>query len=198
MGTSLSAITNSRAINFNDIPSIADPILAALKADNFQRAKSRNLKGEYIEDTGEWRYNVWEGDDTLSIDFEGPYCFFPSIYENLTDISTIYRYHLIYRAKELGWWQDKRKELYKIVKILGGSEVIWLPDQTYNHLAPLMDDVWEGISYAELKSKMIAELGAPVRDYNLLSDDTVGVGAPEFVKEWFLDDFADLKILSLP
>lgn len=195
MGTTLCAITNSRSFDFNDISAVAEPIVTALNQIPFTVSQSYDYRGPEQIEKGAWEYEVREENEPPLIEIDGTSVFYLSLYANITEISSIYRYHLIYRAKELDWWQKARKELYAIVKTVGGTEVIWLPDQSYDLLVPYMCDmVWEGASYADVKNQMLQDLGEPVKDYNRLSLDTINSEKP--VRQWFLDDFADLKRAS--
>lgn len=103
----------------------------------------------------------------------------------------IYKYRLLYEIYEFDWFASFRNDLYNIVKIIGGTEVIYLADNACDKLSRYLECMaWENFPYEEIKQKMIQEFGHPVTDYSKLNYDTLTYRK---IEEFFLDDFSDLK-----
>jgi len=195
MSTSLYLITNTK-LTGNETKKDWDLILEKLKQLNFETTSYTNANFETIKETGDWRYE-FDGNEAdgfpFHVEFLGPFAFFPSIYSNIGVIDTIYRYSVLYDFVYYGldWFDSYRKNLYEIVKIMGGTEVIYLADNICVKLSYYLDCMaLENVAYEEIKQKMIEEMGLPITDYTKLNRQTFSY---ETVNEFFLDDFADLK-----
>jgi hypothetical protein len=190
MSTSLFAITNSK-LTGKETETDFDRILAELKSLNLKHPVSF-VKGKWVEDD-EWEYGRDDYDDFYSIHFNGPCCYFMDLYLNAGKIDSIYHYSDLYNFYDgkVSYYIDNfRKELFNIVKIMGGSEIIYLADnccdKLHDYLSMLED---YNISYEEIKEKMIQELGNPIVDYKQLDIHHLNYG---HITEFVLDDFSDL------
>ncbi|MFZ4797118.1 MAG: hypothetical protein ACOYMA_06460 [Bacteroidia bacterium] len=191
MGTSLYLITNSK-LTGNETQKDWDGILESLKNLNLETNSYLNEKNETVKETGEWYYHIIDEEEMpYHICFEGPFNFCPEFYRNIGIISTIYRYGLLYNIYYYDWFKSFRNELFNIVKIMGGTEVIYLPDSGSNNLVTYLESMaWENMPYELVKQKMMEELGPPVTDYSKLNIESLNF---KNIPEFFLDDFADLK-----
>jgi hypothetical protein len=191
MGTSLYLITNSK-LTGNETQKDWDSILDALKKLNLEKCSYINENKEIIKETGEWYYQILDEEEMpYNICFEGPFNYWPDLYGNIGIISTIYRYSLLYKIYSYDWFETFRKDLFNIVKIMGGTEVIYLADNGCDKLATYLECMaWENMPYKEIKQKMIEQFGQPITEYSKLNVEALSY---ESIKEFFLDDFADLK-----
>jgi hypothetical protein len=89
----------------------------------------------------------------------------------------------------LDWFADFRKELFAIIKAIGGTEIIFLPDQSSDKLCHYFELFYENITYEEIKTKMMIEFKNPIKDYKMLDYEKLNY---KTVNEFFLDDFEDL------
>ena len=138
--------------------------MEALKNLNLETTSYINEKNETIKETGEWYYQI-ENEEKIpySIYFEGPYNMQPRFLKNIGIISTIYRYGLLYNIYSYDWFESFRNELFNIVKIMGGTEVMYLPDSGTNNLVTYLESMaWENMPYDEIKQKMMKEFGLPI------------------------------------
>jgi hypothetical protein len=206
MSTSLFAIANHN-LNMQDMNHAAMEALARLQKLKLERAKK--YEGDrLVQVQGDWVYRV-DMDDPYSdeillpsqlpdysnyksvpyIDFYGPYCFFPEFFKECMLVSTIHKYGLIYENHSLDWFNNFRRELYSIVKIFGGTEVIYLADSQSFLAHYLEGGVYARESYSRLKEVLLREVGEPVTDFSKLDKSTFSYKK----REYFLDDFRDLK-----
>lgn len=192
MGTSLLAITNSK-LNGTETKEHWDSILEKLinlKLDNMYYMDNNN---NIIKAEGTWEYEIMEPeyDIPFYIEFSGPFTIQPDFYSNLGILHTIYKYDLIYTALEIDWFAKFRKDLFEIVKVMGGTEIIYLADNACDKLGRYYEGMAIGdIPYETIKAKMIEELGLPVTDYAKLDYDKLDY---RNITEFFLDDFKDFK-----
>ncbi len=184
MGTSLIAICNSTVLEEINSAS-AELIFSKLKALNLERA----INSDGTLDQGNWEYNIYDFNDRLRIEFESGTRFAPVVYKNISEISTILRMYVIYDNFKLDWFQNFRKELFSIVQILGGTEIIYMADNGHP-LDEIYDSVGEnGVTYEDIKSMLFKQFGPPITDYLKLSLE----GTDKYPSEYFLDDFIDFK-----
>lgn len=172
MSTSLYAITNTTLNNENSIEELNKIV-----------TKLNNLT------------------DTLNIKIENDLVLYPfkvsfhssspiktTLYSNICVIETIYRYNLIYANYHLGWFKRFRNELYEIVKVMGGTEIIYLAYGTPSTLSRYLEDMaWKNVPYEKIKESLIQEFGQPIKDYSKI------IYTLPKPNEFFLDDFKDLK-----
>ncbi len=191
MGTSLYLITNSK-LTGNETQKDWDSILGALKNLNLETSSYINERNEIIKESGDWYYQIIDDNEMpYHISFEGPFNFYPQLYGNIGIINTIYRYSLLYNIYSYDWFETFRKDLFNIVKIMGGTEIIYLADNGCDKLGTYLECMAEENStYEEIKQKMMEEFGKPVTDYSKLNLDALSY---KNIKEFFLDDFADLN-----
>lgn len=126
-----------------------------------------------------------------NISFEGPFNYWPQLYGNIGIIYTIHRYVLLYNIYSFDWFETFRKDLFNIVKIMGGTEVIYIADNGCDKLCTYLECMAEeNMPYEEIKQKMIDQFGQPITEYSKLNVEALSY---ESIKEFFLDDFSDLK-----
>jgi len=190
MGEDLYAITNSKFTG-NETKKDWDQILEKLKSLNLEKTLTVE-NDELIRMKGDWSYSI-NVDPELSflVDFEGPFQFNPLIFSNIGVIGTNLNYSILYHAHKLGSFKEYRRRLYDIVRIFGGTEVIFLAYEECDQLSHILDKMaFENTPYEEIKEKMILEFGNPVTDYLKLEYEKLNFGN---ITEFILDDFSDLK-----
>lgn len=142
-----------------------------------------------------WFYEINNEYGYLQIDFSGGYSFYISLYPNIGVITTIYKYSLLYDIYNFDWFHNFRKELYDLVQLFNGTEVIFLADNGCDKLGTYFECMaLENKPYAEIKQKMIQDLGQPITDYSQLDLDTLSYSN---ITEFFLDDFKDIFTVKL-
>lgn len=142
----------------------------------------------YEKDTQLWYYEVDNEKGYLNIYFNGGYCYSITILPNIAFVSTIYRYRLLY--DKVDWFQQFREDLYNIIKVFGGSEIIYLADNCCDKLGTYFECmVLENTPYKVVKEEMIAELGQPVTDYRKLDYNKLSYSN---ITEFVLDDFKNI------
>lgn len=192
MGTSLSILTNSK-LTGNETIADCEVILKKLKNLKLTTTSYRNAKNETIKESGDWSYELFDEHEYLpfSIEFSGPFSLTPVLYKDSCLIESIYRYSLLYQIYNLDWFKEFRQDLFQIILTIGGTEAIYLADNGCDKLCYFLDNmVTQGISYEEIKSKMIMQLGQPVADYSKLDYEKLDY---KKINEFFLDDFKDLQ-----
>jgi len=172
-----------------DRPEDWERILLQLKNLKLDTTSYPTAGGKYIKETGDWHYHKETGDGFFTIEFEGPFHINISLYKDSAILSTIYRYWLIYDNHLIHWFNDFRKDLYDIMRIFGGTEGIYLPDNNCKRLSFYYECLArENVSYEDLKSIMIKDFGKPVTDYSEITKFPYSCMNP---KVFFLDDFKD-------
>lgn len=192
MATSLYLITDSKLTGKED-QNDWKKIIRDLNQLQMDTTSYVNAKNEIIKEYGSWSYEIEEEDEDIpfNVDFSGPFHIQPRMYSNIGVIYTIYKYRLLYEIYGFDWFTSFRHDLYDIVKIIGGTEVIYLADNACDKLSSYLECMaWENVPYEEIKTKMIQEFGQPVTDYTKLNYDTLTY---QKIDEFFLDDFSDLK-----
>lgn len=211
MGTNLYIISNIQTSK-EEVVKKKDWYLKQLKALNLNPVKNRKilninpLKEEWEIEKGDWEYGFrtiyneetgYEEEDIETeelIYFESPFVFSVRLYTNCLEIHTIYRYKLIYeqpKLGEVGFFWNFRKEIFDIISIFGGTEIIYLADNSCDKLSHYLGNlVWEGVSYNEVKTKIINSKIPIVSDYYKLNYEELSYSN---IKEVVFDDFSDLK-----
>lgn len=192
MGTSLILITNSK-LTGKETQKDWDRIVRELEQLQMDTTSYVNAKNEIIKEQGNWSFEIEEEEDyPFNVNFGGPFPILPTLYSNIGLISTIYRYDLLYKIHSLDWFESFRNDLHNIVKIIGGTEVIYLADNACDKLSIILEGmVLENVPYEDIKAKMLQEFGQPVKDYSKLNYDKLSY---QKIDEFFLDDFSDLKM----
>lgn len=186
MGTDLFMITNAK-----------------LRGDETQRDwelylkkfKALEIEHNHIRDKGkttsQWSFSIEDVPDMpFCVNFNSPYIYYPNLYPQLGEIHCLYRYEMLYRFHDLKWLDAVRLDFYNLVKAMGGTEGIYLADNSCDKLNQYLDMAWEGVSYQKIKQRMFNEMGPPVTDYAKLNYENLDY---HNIKEYFLDDFSDLK-----
>lgn len=153
-----------------------------------------NANNEIIKEYGSWSYEIEAEDEDFpfNVDFGGPFHIQPSLYSNIGVIYTIYKYRFLYEIYGFDWFTSFRHDLYRIVKIIGGTEVIYLADNACDKLSNYLECMaCENVPYEDIKEKMLQEFGQPITDYSKLNYDTLTYRK---INEFVLDDFSDFKM----
>lgn len=192
MATSLLLITNSK-LTGKKTQKDWERIVDELEQLQLDTTSYVNAKNEIIKEQGNWSFEIEEEEDyPFNVNFVGPFSFLPTIYSNIGLIYTIYNYDLLYKIHSLDWFESFRNDLHNIVKIIGGTEVIYLADNACDKLSIILEGmVLENVPYEDIKAKMLQEFGQPVKDYSKLNYDKLSY---QKIDEFFLDDFSDLKM----
>ena len=185
MATTLCAITNSK-LTGTETHQDWDRIVHELNQFQFTDEKKELIN---------WGYEIIPEDKELDIFFEvnfyGDFYIQPSLYTNIGILITFNKYRYLYEVYELGWLERFRKNMYNIIKTIGGTEIIYLADCGCDKLSTYLECMaWENIPYEVIKEKMIQEFGQPKTDYSQLKYETLTYSN---ITEFFLDDFKDLK-----
>lgn len=192
MGTSLILITDSD-LTGKETQKDWERIVDELEQLQLDTTSYVNAKNEIIKEHGNWSFEIEEeGNYPFNVNFVGPFPILPTLYSNIGLIYTIYRYNLLYENHSLDWFESFRNDLHNIVKIIGGTEVIYLADNACDKLSIILEGmVLENVPYEDIKAKMLQEFGQPVKDYSKLNYDKLSY---QKIDEFFLDDFSDLKM----
>lgn len=166
----------------------------------------KQLKEKWKTVKGDWKYgfrtiyNEETGCEEEDVEiaeliyFESTFAFSVILYNNCLEIHTIYRYKLIYeepKLGEVGFFWNFRKEIFDIISIFGGTEIIYLADNSCDKLSHYLGNlVWEGVSYNEVKTKIIDSKIPIVSDYSKLDYEELSYSN---IKEVVFDDFSDVK-----
>ena len=192
MSTSLYILTNAK-FDLTENQEYFDNIQKKLQAIPLVRA-SYYRKGKFVTEDGDWNYEIQQEDDEgldyFSIWFNGPYAYSPILFPNICYISTIYRYSTLYQVKEHDWLDSFRKDIYNIIKAVGGTEVIFVADNACDKLDGYLSMAFENNSYETIKAEMLKEFGEPVTDYAKLDYSKLDYNN---ITEFFFDDFKDLS-----
>jgi hypothetical protein len=193
MGTSLYIITNSK-LTGKETQKDWERISSELNQLQMDTTSFFNANSEIIKEYGSWSYDIEqeEGGLLFNVDFNGPFHIQPTLYSNIGVIITIYKYRLLYEINGFDWFTSFRNDLFNIVKIIGGTEVIYLADNACDKLSTYLECMaWENVPYEEIKEKMIQEFGQPIKDYSKLNVKTLTYTK---INEFLLDDFKDMKL----
>ncbi len=192
MATDLYILTNAK-FAVNERLEYFDSITNNLKAIPLKRAEYMH-KGKWLVEEGDWSYQVHqeedEGENYYSIWFNGPYAYFPIMFPNICYIRTIFRYSTLYKIFESYWIDSFRKDIFSIVKAVGGSEVIFVADNACDKLNGYLSMAWANYPYEVIKAEMLKEFGEPVADYSKLDYNKLNY---RNITEFVFDDFKDLK-----
>jgi hypothetical protein len=177
--------------------------LKALQLEPTSYIRIIDNKETWLESKGDWEYEfptVYD-DNTDSIIpdtetkeiiyYSSPFVFSVTVYENCLELSTIYKYSFLYEDEKTDYINEFRKNIYDIISIFGGTEIIYLADNGCDKLGMYLElQVWEGVSYFEIKKDMTSK-GLPfVSDYYNLKLNNLNY---RNIKEIIFDDFSNLK-----
>lgn len=148
----------------------------------------------WLKFEGDWEYELPDTETKEIIYFSSPFVFSVTVYENCLEIATIYKYSFLYSEYKLhedDYIWEFRKNIFDIISIFGGTEIIYLADNGCNKLSSYLElKVWEGVSYFDVKKDMI-EKGFPfVSNYHKLKLKDLNYSC---IKEIVFDDFSDIK-----
>ena len=165
--------------------------------------------GKYREREGEWEYelpNQYDEPEDLEqfpemvekelLSFNSPFVFNIRVYENCLELTTIYKYRYLYEDeyRGSGMYEESllefRKNIFDIITVFGGTEIIYLADNACDKLSTYLElMVWEGVSYSEIKQKMLLDDIPFVNDYNTLKLENLRYSK---ITEYVFDDFKDI------
>ncbi len=166
------------------------------------------IDGKYREREGDWEYelpNQYDEPEDLEqfpemvekelLSFNSPFVFNIRVYENCLELTTIYKYRYLYEDKYRGssMYEESllefRKNIFDIITVFGGTEIIYLADNACDKLSTYLELMaWEGVSYTEIKQKMLLEDKPFVNDYNTLKLENLRYSK---ITEYVFDDFKD-------
>ncbi|MFV0346577.1 MAG: hypothetical protein ACK5IQ_10085 [Bacteroidales bacterium] len=186
MGSSLCAITNSKLTGKE---TEEDWVIIMNKLIALDMKRAINFDGSV--DNNDWEYYIIDDKHSpVRVEYDSPCPIDLSLSKSVGILSTIYRYYQIYEIYGYGWLDSFRQDLYNVVKIAGGTEIIYLPDSYVPQFAGYFDMAYDGEPYDLIKQKLIEEFGQPATDYSKLDSEKLDYDA---ITEFILDDFADLK-----
>jgi hypothetical protein len=191
MGTDLFAIANAK-LRGDETEADCQKLLDRMRMVQFVRATYRVPYIPDTTDTRDWEYemNTFEDefDPPWKLYLSGPRGFHIYLYANVAVISTVLRYRALEDAHEVwdDWFADFRQDLFDVVSVLGGTEVIYLPDNNRQPLSTYLEEMAEeGMPYEEVKTRLLQEVGKPMTSY----EEYAACNSETYL----LDDFADLK-----
>lgn len=181
MSTSLYIITNSHQSEERDF---------SFWNDILKRLGNLDVKDNFYQEQKKWSYGFEKDRDCIV--FNGSCIFSPEFYSQVGVISTPLNYSYLYKvlSADSSILSDFRSLLYQVIKIMGGTEVIFLADNANNRLCKYLEDMAEAnFPYEKIKGALIKEFGAPITDYKKLDFEKLDYSN---ITEFVLDDFRDL------
>ena len=186
MSTSLYILTN--APHNPKKVSEYNRVLDGLKKMNIEKVGCWSSDGKKsIEGHEDWSYRIFKPsqyEKCHRVEYDGHFMNSPTAVGYNWHLITGYNYSLIYENYEIDWFEDFRNEIFEIVKLLGGSEIIYVADHAHHALCDYLEMAEAGASYDKIRKKVQHELGNPITDYTKLDYQNI--------TEYFLDDFSDL------
>jgi hypothetical protein len=174
MATDLDGIFNFGLKGLRD-RKIFDKWLHELKALNLEKAKDH----DGVEEIGEWKYYItgYGGDDPLDnepsfpyeVIYEGPYMQKIILMDDISSIPTHYRLNILFNQPD--WFFEYLKEVYSMIKIFGGNELIWLSSLgSASYSSIYQCEVWENTPYEKVKQLLTEQYGTPKTTYQEMAD----------------------------
>ncbi|MCL6218592.1 hypothetical protein [Zunongwangia pacifica] len=199
MATDLHIVSNSRSFSKVQIEQLKDEILEKLKSLNLEPIVVigvGKLEGDWSYEFPEY-YNaeldLFEPDENAQelISFNSPFVFNIRVYENCIELITIYKYRFLYEDEKIDNFNQFRKNIYDIISIFGGTEIIYLADNSCNKLSDYLElRLWEqGASYEDIKQEIINKELPFVSDYGRLKLNNLNYRS---IKEVVFDEFKDI------
>lgn len=160
----------------------------------------------WLKSEGDWEYEFPTAYDDQTdsiipdteteeiISFDSPFVFSIRVYPNCLELTTIYRYRYLYEDGNYDALNDFRRNVYDIISIFGGTEIIYLADCGCDKLSSYLElQVWEGISYQTIKKDMVDKGLKFVSDYTTLQHDNLSYAN---ITEIVFDEFKDFKTMK--
>ncbi|HET8808927.1 MAG TPA: hypothetical protein VFM65_01515 [Flavobacteriaceae bacterium] len=207
MSTQLHAISNIETTK-EEVLANKGFYLEKLKALQLEHTSTplNDDKGNFIgwkKSEGDWEYEfptIYDAEtDSVVADteaaeiiyFYSPFEFAIRVYDKCLELICIYKYNYLYAIGHNDALNEFRKNVYDIISIFGGTEIIYLADNGCDKLSEYLElQVWEGFSYQSIKKGMLLT-GLPfVSDYGLLNHDKLTYSK---ITEFVFDDFSDIK-----
>lgn len=194
MSTSLYAISNIRTPenpSFQYLKEKTEALNAFNFGNTFKTYSNENGKLITKTDARSWYHETTNENGFLEISFNGGSSYDITLMPNLGYISFLLKYKELYGLYKDSYLTKFRKELYQIVNLFGGSEVIFLADNGCDKLSYYLELMaWENIPYQEIKQQMINDLGKPITNYALLNESKISY---KHITEFVMDDFLDIN-----
>ncbi|WP_304144572.1 hypothetical protein [Mesoflavibacter zeaxanthinifaciens] len=194
MSTSLYAISNIRTPenpSFQYLKEKTEALNAFNFGNTFKTYSNENGKLITKTDAGSWYHESTNENGFLEISFNGGSSYDITLMPNLGYISFLLKYKELYGLYKDSYLTKFRKELYQIVNLFGGSEVIFLADNGCDKLSYYLELMaWKNIPYQEIKQQMINDLGKPITNYTLLNESKISY---KHITEFVMDDFLDIS-----
>ncbi|AMC11923.1 hypothetical protein Lupro_11885 [Lutibacter profundi] len=205
MSTSLFIISNIKTSK-EEVELRKDEYLKKLKNLNLEHTSVLSADNTFVKSEGDWEYEypmiynektdsqILDPDNPELIYFTSPFVFDVAIFEESLVLATIYKYRYLYEDSKINFidnFNKFRKNIFDIISIFGGTEIIYLADNGCNKLSSYFElKVLEGVSYNQVKNEMLHDGTAIERDYMKLKIDTLSYGN---ITEYIFDDFSDFK-----
>ncbi|MEZ4801138.1 MAG: hypothetical protein R2797_00080 [Gelidibacter sp.] len=203
MATDLYIISNIETSK-DEVLSNKDNYLMRLKALDLSHTYYPSLVDDrevWFKSEGDWEYElptiydditdtlIPDGEAKEIISFESPFVFSIRVYPDCLELTTIYKYRYLYEGGDYDALNDFRKNVYDIISIFGGTEIIYLADNGCDKLSRYLElEVWEGASYQSIKKDMLDKGLKFVSDYKTLKLDNLTYSN---INEIVYDDFKD-------
>lgn len=203
MATDLYIISNIKTSK-EEVVRNKDVYLEKLKALKLEHISIRQPDNSSIKLEGDWKYefdeDIYDEEELKELGckeliyYKSPFVYNLSIFECCLEISTIYKYIDLYDwiTRDGGYYNgDFRKEVFKIISVFGGTEVIYLADNACDKLSTYLEcRVWEGVSYNDVKSEMQQDGVLFSNDFSKLHYHNLNYSN---ITKYLFDDFSDLK-----
>ena len=194
MSTSLYAISNIRTPenpSFQYLKEKTEALNAFNFGNTFKTYSNENGKLITKTDARSWYHETTNENGFLEIYFNGGSSYDITLMPNVGYISFLLKYKELYGLYKNSYLTKFRKELYQIVNLFGGSEVIFLADNGCDKLSYYLELMaWVNIPYQEIKEQMINDLGKPITNYVLLNESKISY---KHITEFVMDDFLDIN-----
>lgn len=151
-----------------------------------------------VSETDKWSFEIDQINEDSNghhaVCFEGPMPLWIMLFPKLGTIDTTYRFRHLYEFGDVSYEKHSRtwefrKNVFDIISLFGGTEIIYVTDDRYPKINYFYE-MFSGVPYEDIKAELIQTFGPPISDYRELNIDLY---EPYDLKEFFLDDFADIK-----
>lgn len=170
MATDLDGIFNVGLKGCRD-RKIFDSWLEELKKIDLPKAKYPKDNGVYVEELGEWEYEIggFGGDDPSEdeeafpycVMFDGPYMMKIKLMDDIAEIPTFYRLSILFEQPD--FFYDFIKDVHKILKVFGATELIWLSSLgSASYSGVYQNEVWENVPFEKVKESLVKEIGQAI------------------------------------
>ena len=205
MATDLYAISNINTSK-EEVLKLKDVYLKKLKGLNLGHTSFITADTTFLKSEGDWEYefpelydengSILEDNETEEIiHFYSPFVFAVTVFPNCLIVSTIYKYRFLYEDEKPYFFERFRRNLFDIINIFGGTEIIYLADNACDKLGSYLEcEVWEGVSYNTVKKDMVSKKIPFVSAYDKTSSKAMSYSN---ITEIVFDDFKDIFTVKL-